>query len=397
MLRSLGDPARLRRAAGRDLGRADVEPLARSWAGDAPLTYQDVALLDEIDALLGSPPRPSRRGRPAAEDDPFVVDGVNILTGEVVADETWEPEMQELTTAIERLERSRRVDDGVVEERPEYAHIVVDEAQDLSPMQWRMLGRRGRQASWTIVEDPAQSAWEDLDAAREAMEAALGGGRAGSRRSSRASSRGRRPRKPPPVRARYEYELTTNYRNSTEIAAVSARVLALALPEARPARAVRASGIEPVMRVVPGLGAATARQAAEELLGQVEGTIGVIVPLPPEESGQEPAQRAAEEQPTLFDELAQDGPAQHGSAPPAAWTAADRERIAAGLPERVQVLDVLEAKGLEFDAAVIVAPETIATQSPRGLRVLYVAVSRATQRLTVLTADPGWRDTLLKD
>src|SRR5690606_8536132 len=135
----------------------------------------------------------------------------------------------------------------------------------------------------------------------------------------------------------------------------------------------------------------------EELLGQVEGTIGVIVPLPPEESAQEPAQRAAEEQPTLFDELAQDGPAQHGSAPPAAWTAADRERIAAGLPERVQVLDVLEAKGLEFDAAVIVAPETIATQSPRGLRVLYVAVSRATQRLTVLTADPGWCDTLLTD
>src|SRR5690606_12497623 len=402
VLRSLGDPARLRRAAGRDLGRADVEPLARSWAGDAPLTYQDVALLDEIDALLGSPPRPSRRGRPAAEDDPFVVDGVNILTGEVVADETWEPEMQELTTAIERLERSRRVDDGVVEERPEYAHIVVDEAQDLSPMQWRMLGRRGRQASWTIVEDPAQSAWEDLDAAREAIETALGGGRAGSRRSSRASSRGRRPRKPPPVRARYEYELTTNYRNSTEIAAVSARVPALALPEARPARAVRASGIEPVVRVVPDLGAATARQAAEELLGQVEGTIGVIVPLPPEESAQEPAQRAAEEQPTLFDELVQDGPAQDeraqdGPAPPAAWPAADRERIAAGLPERVQGRGVLAAKGRRFDAAVIVAPETIATQSPRGLRVLYVAVSRATQRLTVLTADPGWRVTLLKD
>src|SRR5690606_21522642 len=379
VLRSLGDPARLRRAAGRDLGRADVEPLARSWAGDAPLTYQDVALLDEIDALLGSPPRPSRRGRPAAEDDPFVVDGVNILTGEVVADETWEPEMQELTTAIERLERSRRVDDGVVEERPEYAHIVVDEAQDLSPMQWRMLGRRGRQASWTIVEDPAQSAWEDLDAAREAMEAALGGGRAGSRRSSRASSRGRRPRKPPPVRARYEYELTTNYRNSTEIAAVSARVLARALPEARPARAVRSSGIDPVVRVVPDLGVAAAWEAAEELLDQVEGTIGLIVPLPPEES--------ADAQPTLFD-----GPSGAASSCRASWTVDDRARLAAGLPDRVQVLDVLEAKGLEFDAAVIVAPETIAAQSPRGLRVLYVAVSRATQRLTVLTTDPAWRD-----
>ncbi|SNS46239.1 HelD family protein [Actinomadura mexicana] len=369
VLRSLGDPARLRAAAGRDLDRADVGPLAASWAGDgAPLSYQDVALLDELDALLGSPPRPSRRRRAPSEDDPFVVDGVNILTGEEVADETWEPEMQELTTSMERLERSRRVDDGVVEERPEYAHLVVDEAQDLSPMQWRMLGRRGRQASWTIVEDPAQSAWEDLAAARRAMEAALGG--------ERPSSRGRRRnRKASPPRARHEYELTTNYRNSTEIAAVSARVLARALPEARPARAVRTSGIEPVVQVVPepGLGSA-ARAAVEELLGQVEGTIGLIVPLCLAESGG---------QASLFGE------------PATAWDAADRDRLGAGLPERVQVLDVLEAKGLEFDAAVIVAPETVAAQSPRGLRVLYVAVSRATQRLTVLTADPQWRDALI--
>ncbi|MFI0486323.1 HelD family protein [Actinomadura sp. 9N215] len=376
VLRSLGDPSRLRRAAGRELDRADLDALAASWNGEnAPLSYQDVALLDELDALLGSPPRPSRRRPAPADDDPFVVDGVNILTGEDVVDDAWEPEMQELTTSIERLERSRRVDDGVVEERPEYAHIVVDEAQDLSPMQWRMLGRRGRQASWTIVEDPAQSAWEELDAARQAMEIALGGERPASR------SRGRRrpPRRPAPapVRKRHEYELTTNYRNSTEIAAVSARVLAVALPEARPARAVRTSGIEPVARVVPEPGLpAAAREAAEELLDQVEGTIGVIVPLALDESAG---------QPTLFDE------------PAATWTAADRNRLAEGLPERVQVLDVLEAKGLEFDAAVIVAPETVAAQSPRGLRVLYVAVSRATQRLTVLTADPEWRDTLFKD
>ncbi|TDB83291.1 AAA family ATPase, partial [Actinomadura sp. KC216] len=65
VLRSLGDPSRLRRAAGRDLDRADLDALAASWKGpassksdDAPLSYQDVALLDEIDALLGSPPRP---------------------------------------------------------------------------------------------------------------------------------------------------------------------------------------------------------------------------------------------------------------------------------------------------------------------------------------------------
>ncbi|GAA1857547.1 HelD family protein [Actinomadura bangladeshensis] len=389
VLRSLGDPARLRAAAGRDLDRADIEPLAASWAGDAPLSYQDVALLDELDALLGPPPRPSRRRRAPSEDDPFVVDGVNILTGEEVVDESWEPEMQELTTSMERLERARRVDDGVVEERPEYAHIVVDEAQDLSPMQWRMLGRRGRQASWTVVEDPAQSAWEDLDAARQAMESALGGEK---------PSRGRRRTRKPAPRTRHEYELTTNYRNSTEIAAVSARVLARALPEARPARAVRTSGIEPVVRVVPEPDLPTAaREATERLLDQVEGTIGVIVPMSADESGtaSEPRRPASEDgQTSLFDTPAASAEAGAGGGS-VAWTEADRERLGEGLPERVQVLDVLDAKGLEFDAAVIVAPETVAAQSPRGLRVLYVAVSRATQRLTVLTADPEWRDTLL--
>ncbi|MFD0685381.1 HelD family protein [Actinomadura fibrosa] len=416
VLRSLGDPDRLRRAAGRDLDRADVAPLAASWAGDgAPLSYQDVALLDEIDALLGSPPRPSRRRRPPGDDDPFVVDGVNILTGEEVADEDWEPEMRELTTSMERLERSRRVDDGVVEERPEYAHIVVDEAQDLSPMQWRMLGRRGRQASWTVVEDPAQSAWEDLDAARLAMDAALGGEQPSSGdRSRRGRSRGGRARgsRPQrPLRARHEYELTTNYRNSTEIAAVSARVLARALPEARPARAVRTSGIDPVVRVVPEPDlAGAARDAVEELLGQVEGTIGLIVPFAaadeaPGTTAGQPAEASTEASVEASGQLTLDAPipAAHSQpdapapAAPPAWSPAARDRLAAGLPERVQVLDVLEAKGLEFDAAVIVAPETVAAQSPRGLRVLYVAVSRATQRLTVLTADPAWQHTLLDD
>ncbi|RKS76340.1 DNA helicase IV [Actinomadura pelletieri DSM 43383] len=360
VLRSLADPSRLRRAAARDLEPTAIEPLAASWSTNT-LTYQDIALLDELDSLLGSPPRP--RTKAPAEDDPFVVDGVNILTGEEVVDETWEPEMRELTTSIERLERSRRVDDGVVEERPEYAHIVVDEAQDLSPMQWRMLGRRGRHASWTIVEDPAQSAWEDLDAARHAMETALGGPRPRSRR-----------RKPTPQRPRHEYELTTNYRNSTEIAAVSARVLAMALPDASPARAVRTSGIAPQIRLIPPPDlATTARAAAEELLTQVEGTIGIIVPMPPDD---EPTQT------TLFDDPPE----------PTPWT--DHSHLADGLPDRVQVLNVLEAKGLEFDAAVIVAPETVAAQSPRGLRVLYVAVSRATQHLTILTTDEAFLNSL---
>ncbi|WP_460371030.1 ATP-binding domain-containing protein, partial [Actinocorallia lasiicapitis] len=95
----------------------------------------------------------------------------------------------------------------------------------------------------------------------------------------------------------------------------------------------------------------SARDAVIDLLGQVEGTIGVILPL---------------------------------AWPQEAWD----------VPDRVQLLDVLEAKGLEFDAAVIVAPEEIAAQSPMGLRTLYVAVSRATQRLTVLTTSPRWEAVL---
>ena len=56
----------------------------------------------------------------------------------------------------------------------EYAHIVIDEAQDLSPMQWRMVGRRGKYASWTVVGDPAQAAWPDQAEASRAMTEAVG-------------------------------------------------------------------------------------------------------------------------------------------------------------------------------------------------------------------------------
>ncbi|WP_165495498.1 ATP-binding domain-containing protein, partial [Actinomadura roseirufa] len=169
---------------------------------------------------------------------------------------------------------------------------------------------------------------------------------------------------------------------------------------ARPARAVRTSGVEPRVRTVPAERlAAAAREAAEELLDRVEGTIGVIVPLALDGEAPPPA-RSRVTQDALWDDADDADDATPEDAAPDAgrgvsWDAGARERLGAGLPGRVQVLDVLEAKGLEFDAAVIIAPETVAAQSPRGLRVLYVAVSRATQRLTVLTADPEWERTLL--
>ncbi|NED54530.1 hypothetical protein G3I24_26980, partial [Micromonospora aurantiaca] len=109
--------------------------------------------------------------------------------------------------------------------------------------------------------------------------------------------------------------------------------------EARPARAVRTSGIEPVVRVVPEPDLpAAAREATERLLDQVEGTIGVIVPMSADESGtapkpQQPASSGG--QTSLFDAPAASEEAGTAGGGGVAWTEADRERLGAGLPERV--------------------------------------------------------------
>ncbi|WP_412543238.1 UvrD-helicase domain-containing protein [Longispora sp. K20-0274] len=206
-----------------------------------------------------------------------------------------------------------------------YAHVIVDEAQDLSPMQWRMLGRRGEYASWTVVGDPAQSSWADPPAAREAMERALGPG------------------------TRHRFALGTNYRNSREIFGLATRVLAGLVPERELPVAVRGTGLEPELRTV---GAddltAEAGRAAAELLAQVNGTVAVIA-------------------------------------------AAHRLDALAGLADgRLTVHGALEAKGLEFDATVVVEPAELLAESGSGPRTLYVALTRATNRLTVLQTGPGW-------
>src|SRR5438067_55953 len=158
------------------------------------------ALLDELDELLGTPPAPPRR-----HADPFTVQGV-----------------REVTTYADRMAAAR----GVAFERPadyrEYAHIVVDESQDVSPMQWRMVGRRGEYASWTVVGDPAQAAWAgDPAETAKARDAALG------------------------TRRRSEHLLTTNYRNSAEIFAVAADVVRKAEPDIELPVAVRRTGVAP--------------------------------------------------------------------------------------------------------------------------------------------------------
>jgi len=291
VLRELSREANLRSLAGPDLTSEQISALAVSWRGE-DRSVEDVPLLAELDQLLGPVPVEERE-----PEDPFADSGVAEVS-------SW-------------VDRNAAKRDAT---RETYAHVIVDEAQDLSPLQWRVLGRLGRRASWTVVGDPVQSCWPDPEESRLAMELALGDQR------------------------RYRHELRTNYRNSAEIYEYAAQFAKRAMPDAELPEAVRKTGFPP--EEFSDLDAAV-RAALEA----VQGTVGVICTL------------------AAFDGL---------SARLAAPRAAE---------PRLVVLTDLDAKGLEYDAAVVVDPDAIAGESPAGLRTLYVALTRATQRLYVVS--PG--------
>ncbi|WP_369236033.1 UvrD-helicase domain-containing protein [Streptomyces sp. R21] len=301
VLAAMADERRLGRWARRILNPGEVRRVARALKRDG-LSVHDVAMLDELEAILGSPVRPKKK----REYDPL-----DQLTG-----------LEELMPSREETQRERA--ERLAQERVEYAHVIVDEAQDVTPMQWRMVGRRGRHATWTVVGDPAQSSWSDPDEAAEARDEALG------------------------TRPRRRFTLTVNYRNPAEIAELAAKVLALAMPGSESPSAVRSTGVEPRFAVVRDSLAQSVRAEAARLLDRVDGTVGVVVAMNRREEA-------------------------------ARWLA--------GLGDRVVALGSLEAKGLEYDATVVVSPAEIADESPAGLRVLYVALTRATQQLTVVSAD----------
>ncbi|MGW5232338.1 HelD family protein, partial [Streptomyces nodosus] len=299
VLDAMADDRRLGRWARRTLTPGEVRRVARSLKRDG-LSVHDVAMLDELQAILGLPARPRKRRD---------LDPLDQLTG-----------LEELMPVREESQWERA--ERLAQERTEYAHVIVDEAQDLTPMQWRMVGRRGRHATWTVVGDPAQSSWSDPDEAAQARDEALG------------------------TRPRRRFTLTVNYRNPAEIAELAAKVLALAMPGSEAPSAVRSTGVEPRFTVVGESMERTVREEAARLLERVDGTVGVVV-----------AMNRREEAARWLD----------------------------GLGGRAVALGSLEAKGLEYDATVVVSPAEIADESPAGLRVLYVALTRATQQLTVVS------------
>jgi DNA helicase IV len=231
-------------------------------------------------------------------------------------------------------DRATTAERAAVDRTWTYGHVVVDEAQELSPMQWKLLLRRGPLRSFTIVGDIAQAA---SAAASSSWLTALDPLLAGSAEGERW---------------RLE-ELTVNYRTPSQIAA-SAESMAVAhgLP-VTPSRAVRAS--EWPIEVLTDAVEAVRRERDLD----AGGTVAVIVP----ETG--------------IDELGARLAEEFGAAVGLG---------ALGLTRDIALLSPQEAKGLEFDSVIVVDPAGIVAASERGAGALYVAMTRATQRL-YLVAD----------
>jgi DNA helicase IV len=329
----LRDPEMLGRVADGVLTPEEQRLLAKSWRHGTGYRFsvEDVPLVDELRYALGDVP--------ASQETDDWLDEARALAGS---------DLQELTTAADReyapsgrswTPPSHRIeDDG-------YAHVLVDEAQDLTPMQWRMVGRRGRTATWTIVGDPAQSSWPRPEEAAAARAATLAD------------------------KPLHEFHLSTNYRNSSEIYAHAAAYADRVGLDADLPMAVRSTGLAPtVLTDVADLEQAT-REAVATIAGQVGGTVGIVVPVA----------RRSEVNAWLgsWPELAAEAAG--------ARAAAADSSLAPSADDRIVVLTGLDTKGLEFDGIVVVRPEEIEAESATGRATLYVVLTRATQLLTTVS------------
>ncbi len=233
------------------------------------------------------------------------------MTGELVEDSDGFPIAELEGHDYLELRQALSLEQRTAGERAwRYGHVIVDEAQDLTPMQWRMVARRARGRSMTLVGDLAQrtigeqSSWTAL--------------------------------LPPELGDVAGFELTINYRSPAEVAEVSARILADLAPELTASNAIRASGHPIETRLVDDIEAEVRSAADDETLRPDGGRLAIIgYDLDPIDT------------PSVF------------------------------------VLEPSHAKGMEFDTVIVVEPQAILDR-PNGLALLYVAVTRTTDRLIVM-------------
>ncbi|QFR98022.1 AAA family ATPase [Streptomyces tsukubensis] len=340
----LADPAHLT-----DEEADAVRRAPGTWSGGAftptPWTPADVPLLDEAAELLGEDDTAARAA--AERERRERVDYAQGVLDMAYASRTHEFEdkdddeseilgVQDIVDAERMAERHEESDHRTAAERAAadrtwaFGHIIVDEAQELSAMAWRLLMRRSPTRAMTLVGDPAQTAdaagcgsWETILA--------------------------------PYVEDRWEYtRLGVNYRTPVEIMDVAAAVPRAADPAFEPPGSVRSTGVRPWARpvVAQNLAAAVAEAVkAESAPGAAEGRLAVIAPR-----------------------------ALHAS------LVALLPEVSAGrspdLTSPVVLLDPRQAKGLEFDTVLVVEAQTFADSD------LYVSLTRATQRLGLLHTAP---------
>jgi DNA helicase IV len=338
----LGAPALLR-SAGKDvLSEHEIEMLFRARftsLEEIAWTKADAALIDEARVLVG----PRRRPRPVVKPvDSNVLGGVDLDAYAGNHRAAALREAQRLAVA-----QSQELDEA---EFVTYGHIVVDEAQDLSPMELRVLKRRDLTGSMTIVGDMGQATTASSSASWNNLLDVLG-----------------------PRRSPARVDLTVSYRTPEEVLNFAAATLTAAAPELVPPRPVRRAGSQPLVEKVThtefqsALVALTRREI--ELVAP--GRVAVIV-----------TGRRVDE---IVAVLREGG-----------LEAIDpRDQESKGLSADLVVLAAEGANGLEFDAVIVVEPGQIANRgakdatsvTPRGLRTLYVALTRPTRRLAVVACE----------
>ncbi|MFD4292329.1 RNA polymerase recycling motor ATPase HelR [Rhodococcus sp. NPDC058532] len=305
------------------LAAAGADPVLLREEGDA-WTVSDVPLLDELVDLLGTDPAAERAAdrRRRAEADAaatYAAGVLDLMVGRADHmdddDHLFATDLLDAGELADRfVERDTRdlADRAAADRDWTYRHVVVDEAQELSEMDWRVLMRRCPSRSFTVVGDLAQR-------------------RSAAGASSWAALFDRY------VPGRWVYRpLSVNYRTPAEIMAVAGALLGEFAPDVVPPESVRACGVRPWARRVDGDG--DLGVAIDEFVRAESGRAGTSVVIGP------------------------DGVP--GAVPPS------------------------QTKGLEFDAVLVVLPERILADGPRGAADLYVALTRATQRLGVLHRAP---------